>query len=74
MITNIKYEDGSFVFDFMDRENSIKIQDIRWKIGGIYNLYNVCAAMSVAMLLGIETNKIKERVEAFTNKLGAWKK
>ncbi|WP_039764255.1 MurT ligase domain-containing protein [Caldicellulosiruptor sp. F32] len=70
LITNIKYEGGSFVFDFMDRENSIKIQDIRWKIGGIYNLYNVCAAMSVAMLLGIETNKIKERVEAFTNKLG----
>lgn len=70
LITNIKAKGDSFVFDFVDRENGIKIQDIRWKIGGIYNLYNVCAAMSVAMLLEIETDKIKERVETFTNKLG----
>ncbi|WAM32386.1 MurT ligase domain-containing protein [Caldicellulosiruptor naganoensis] len=69
-ITNIRAKNNGFIFDFIDREHDTKIQEIRLKLGGIYNLYNVCAAMSVAMLLGIETNKIKERVETFTNKLG----
>ncbi|WAM34606.1 MurT ligase domain-containing protein [Caldicellulosiruptor morganii] len=70
VITGIKNEDGNFIFDFVDRESGITIQNIRWRTGGIYNLYNVCAAMSVGVLLGIETNKIKERVETFINRLG----
>lgn len=59
-----------FVFDFVDRETGINIENIRWKMGGVYNLYNVCAAISVAMLIGIEKERIKERIETFENKLG----
>lgn len=70
LITNIRNENSSFIFDFVDKEKDIVIKDIKWKVGGIYNLYNVCAAISTCILIGVETDKIKQRVETFTNKLG----
>lgn len=74
VISNIDYADGEFDFDFFDREKGIKIERIRWKVDGVYNLYNVCAAISVSMLLGIDKEKIRKRVESFTNKLGRMEK
>ncbi|WPX07937.1 MurT ligase domain-containing protein [Anaerocellum danielii] len=69
VITNIREDSAGFVFDFVDRERDILIENIKWKINGVYNLYNVCAAISVAMLIGVEKEKIKERIETFENKL-----
>lgn len=74
VITNIREDSGGFVFDFVDRERDIHIENIKWKIGGVYNLYNVCAAISVAMLIGVEEKRIKERIETFENKLGRLEK
>lgn len=74
VITNIREDSGGFVFDFVDRERDIHIENIKWKMGGVYNLYNVCAAISVAMLIGVEEKRIKERIETFENKLGRLEK
>ncbi|ADQ40410.1 domain of unknown function DUF1727 [Caldicellulosiruptor acetigenus I77R1B] len=74
VITNIREDSAGFVFDFVDRERDIHIENIKWKIGGVYNLYNVCAAISVAMLIGVEEKRIKERIETFENKLGRLEK
>lgn len=74
VITNIREDLAGFVFDFVDRETGIYIENIRWKMGGVYNLYNVCAAISVAILIGIEKERIKERIETFENKLGRLEK
>lgn len=74
VITNIREDSAGFVFDFVDRERDIHIENIKWKMGGVYNLYNVCAAISVAMLIGVEEKRIKERIETFENKLGRLEK
>lgn len=74
VITNIREDSAGFVFDFVDRERDIHIENIKWKMGGVYNLYNVCAAISVAILTGVEEKRIKERIETFENKLGRLEK
>jgi len=74
VITNIRKDLAGFVFDFVDRETGIHIENIRWKMGGVYNLYNVCAAISVAVLIGVEEKRIKEGIETFENKLGRLEK
>ncbi|MEZ0537335.1 MurT ligase domain-containing protein [Caldicellulosiruptoraceae bacterium PP1] len=69
-ITNIKYQDNRFVFDFEDKINRTTIQDLSFNMNGLYNLYNVAAAISVTKLLGIDDDIIKNKIESFNNRLG----
>jgi len=63
---NVKVVDGEFYFDYIDK--SIEIRDIRLGIPGLHNVENAVAAVTVALLLGIESNKI---VTALGNFKGA---
>lgn len=74
VIINIREDLVGFVFDFVDRERDIYIENIKWKIGGVYNLYNVCVVILVVMLIGVEEKRIKERIEIFENKFGRLEK
>ena len=60
---NIQVNDGKFSFDF---KNSIHtIEDIQFALPGLHNLENALAAIEVALLLGIPTDKIKQALASF---------
>ena len=60
---NIKMENGSYRFDVMMQYWELK--EVVLNMGGLHNIENMIAAVSVAHYLGIENNKIREAVEAF---------
>lgn len=60
---NIKVINGSYVFDIIDQDWTIK--DINLHMGGLHNIENCVAAMAVAKLLKISDDKIKLAVETF---------
>lgn len=62
-IENYKIEDGSYVFDAIIGETSI--ENLQLNIGGRYNVENALAAISVAVELGISTEKIKNALSNF---------
>ncbi len=61
--SNINVSNGAFVFDYVG-ENII-IQDIHLRLPGNHNVENVVAAITVALKLNIEKEKIKAAVECF---------
>ena len=61
--TNIKMDHGSYQFDV--RMNDWKLDDVILNMGGMHNIENVIAAITVAHQLGIKDEKIKNAVEDF---------
>ena len=61
--TNTRLRNGSYLFDLSIRKEMIS--DIELNMGGMHNIENAVAAISVAKHLGIADTKIKEAVAAF---------
>ena len=61
--SNIQMINGSYQFDVVMQYWSIT--DIVLKMGGLHNIENMIAAISVARYLGIDNNKIRNAVAAF---------
>lgn len=60
---NIKMENGSYRFDVIMQYWELK--DVVLNMGGLHNIENMIAAISVAHYLEIENDKIREAVAAF---------
>jgi UDP-N-acetylmuramate--alanine ligase len=60
---NRKVENGSYVFDVINKDWTIK--DVVLHMGGLHNIENAIAAITVAKYLGIEDDKIKAAVADF---------
>lgn len=60
---NIRLNNGSYVFDIVIREE--KITDVELNMGGMHNIENAVAAITVAKHIGIEAGKIKAAVASF---------
>jgi UDP-N-acetylmuramate--alanine ligase len=60
---NIRVENTNFVFDYEDSQHSI--EDLTLALPGRHNVENATAAISVALKLGIETDKIKVAIASF---------
>lgn len=60
---NIKINNGSYQFDVKINEDVIK--DVELNMGGMHNIENVIAAITVAKHVGITDEKIKEAVAKF---------
>lgn len=60
---NIKMNNGSYEFDAILRDNIV--DNVRLNMGGMHNVENVIAAITVASSLGIANDKIKAGVESF---------
>jgi UDP-N-acetylmuramate--alanine ligase len=60
---NIRMQNGSYEFDVVI--NDKKLEDITLHMGGMHNVENAVAAITVASSLEIENEKIKAAVESF---------
>lgn len=60
---NIRMSDGSYEFDVMMKDS--KLNNVVLNMGGMHNVENAIAAITVASSLGIENDKIKAAVDAF---------
>lgn len=60
---NIRMKNGSYEFDVVI--NDKKLEDITLHMGGMHNVENAVAAITVASSLEIENEKIKAAVESF---------
>ncbi len=60
---NIQIKNGSYTFDVMMKDNMI--DQVTLNMGGMYNIENALAAMTVASQIGIENEKIRAAVEDF---------
>jgi UDP-N-acetylmuramate--alanine ligase len=60
---NIKVQNGSYVFDMV--LNGVLIDNILLNIGGLHNIENAIAAITMANHLQIDMHKIKEALAAY---------
>jgi UDP-N-acetylmuramate--alanine ligase len=60
---NIRMDDGGYVFDVMMKDN--RIENVRLNMGGMHNVSNAIAAITVASSLGIDNERIKQAVDHF---------
>ncbi|WP_212002291.1 UDP-N-acetylmuramate--L-alanine ligase [Chitinophaga sp. HK235] len=60
---NIRMEHGGYEFDVV--QQNWMIDKVRLHIGGMHNVENAIAAITVAHLLGIDSEKIKAAMESF---------
>ncbi len=60
---NIRMMDGSYEFDVLMKDN--KIDNVILNMGGMHNVENIVAAVSVASSLGIGNEKIRSAVASF---------
>ncbi|MBC9930784.1 UDP-N-acetylmuramate--L-alanine ligase [Chitinophaga qingshengii] len=60
---NIRMINGGYEFDVMQQD--WMIDNIRLHIGGMHNVENAVAAITVAHLLGIDADKIRAAMESF---------
>jgi UDP-N-acetylmuramate--alanine ligase len=60
---NIRVEQRSFVFDYLDTDT--QINDLHLMLPGKHNVENAVAAIAVSLKLGIDTEKIKAAIAAF---------
>ncbi len=60
---NLKVQSGTYLFDAV--VNGHVISNVQLNIGGLHNVENALAAITVAHILNIEDEKIKEAVAAF---------
>ena len=61
--TNIRMKNGSYEFDVVLKDNML--ENVKLNMGGMHNVENVVAAITVASSLGIGNDKIKAAVENF---------
>jgi UDP-N-acetylmuramate--alanine ligase len=61
--TDIKVENGSYHFNVVSK--NWRIENMVLHMGGLHNIENVVAAITVAKYVGIEDEKIKDAVENF---------
>jgi len=61
--TNIRIQQGGYVYDVVQQNWSLK--DVTLPIGGMHNIENSVAAITVAQLLGISDDAIKAAVADF---------
>ncbi|PSL50113.1 UDP-N-acetylmuramate--L-alanine ligase [Chitinophaga niastensis] len=61
--TNIRMINGGYEFDI--KQQNWAIDNIRMYIGGMHNVENAVAAITVAQLLGISADKIKAAIGSF---------
>jgi UDP-N-acetylmuramate--alanine ligase len=61
--SNMEVQQGSYVFDVLAKEWSLK--NIVLHMGGLHNIENAIAAITVAKFLKIDDDKIKAAVESF---------
>jgi UDP-N-acetylmuramate--alanine ligase len=62
-VSQLKVEKGSYVFSIVHRD--WVLHDVLLHMGGLHNIENCIAAVTVAKYLGIEDDKIKAAVAAF---------
>jgi UDP-N-acetylmuramate--alanine ligase len=60
---NIRMMNGSYEFDVVMPEK--KLENVKLNMGGMHNIENAVAAITVASSLGIEDSLIKKAVESF---------
>lgn len=60
---NIKLNNGSYVFDIVIKKETIR--NVELNMGGMHNIENAVAAITVAKHIGIAAEKIKAAVAAF---------
>jgi len=60
---NIRMKNGSYEFDVVIKDK--KLKDVTLHMGGMHNVENAVAAITVASSLEIENEKIKAAVESF---------
>ena len=65
-ISNIRF-DGDYCFDIGGKE---RFNDVCFGYNGVYNVYNVCAAFAFCSEIGIDSDKIVNKIENFIYKLG----
>ena len=61
--SNIRMKNGGYEFDVMMIDNTL--ENVRLNMGGMHNVENAVAAITVASSLGIENDKIKTAIENF---------
>lgn len=61
--SNLKVDNGSYVFDIIAKHWTLT--NVTMHMGGLHNIENVIAAVSVAKYLKIEDQKIRAAIEAF---------
>ena len=61
--SNIRMKNGGYEFDVMMIDNTL--ENVRLNMGGMHNVENAVAAITVASSLGIENDKIKAAIENF---------
>jgi len=61
--TNIRMKNGSYEFDV--QMPGLLLENVKLNMGGMHNVENAVAAMSVAASLGIDPEKIRAAVESF---------
>lgn len=60
---NIRMDEGSYEFDVVLKDNMI--ENVRLNMGGMHNVENAVAAITVASSLGIPNERIKDAVDSF---------
>ncbi len=60
---NLKVLDGSYIFDLVHPGGILK--DVVLNMGGLHNVENATAAIAIALILGIDENKIKQAIGDF---------
>ncbi|MGI9138196.1 MAG: UDP-N-acetylmuramate--L-alanine ligase [Sediminibacterium sp.] len=60
---NLKVVDGSYIFDLVHPGGILK--EVVLNMGGLHNVENATAAIAIALILGIDENKIKLAVADF---------
>ena len=60
---NIRMKNGSYEFDVVIKDN--RLEDVILNMGGMHNVENAVAAITVASSLEIENDKIRGAVESF---------
>jgi UDP-N-acetylmuramate--alanine ligase len=61
--TNIVQEDGGYYFDVVARE--FRLEKLHLQIGGMHNVENAIAALTVTQLLGIDPDAVKRALPGF---------
>jgi UDP-N-acetylmuramyl tripeptide synthase len=67
-ITRVEYSDPGYHLKF--KTENVKSMDLDFSYDGIFNTYNCCAALSVALEIGLETGKVIESIGRFEYHLG----
>ncbi|MES2110859.1 MAG: UDP-N-acetylmuramate--L-alanine ligase [Bacteroidota bacterium] len=61
--SNIRIEDGSFFFDFKNKDTGIA--NIKMGIAGLHNIENATAAIEACLMLEVSADAIKSALESF---------